>query len=898
MTSARDLPYTALPGCSTPGPARVLAVGLLSMLFSTPLPACAEGPEGESERTALEQALGAARAHHGAGRQEEALAAYREVAEAAEATAPSLAAIAYNNRCLLLFERTEYRAARTDCERALELRRGLGDEQRLARTLNNLGLVLQYLGRYREAGERFGEALGLNRLRGDVSAVVLNHANLGNLALTVGDYEEALRHLARAESLAQKHRDEPWGREQIRVARLNRGAVFEKLGAYREGLRLYREMAAEREAMDPVRWATLRVNMGVLYRNLGDPVTAVTAFEEALAVFRQRGQQALESNALLNLALARHRNLGQPEAAEEHYRQALELARGSGDRTEEMQDLFYLGQLLLEQGRLSEAEMYFTRGLDVSEAAGSAEGRWSTLRGLGEIDLAQGEPEEALDHLLQAIEEIERVRASLRRPGRRAGYFGDKRPVYGAAVIALAELERRSPDQGHAEHALELVQRAKARELQEALSPSPGVAPLSTEELRTRTGKGRVLELFRAGETGPTRRGDRLFAWTFDRSGLAMHDLGPSEPLLAAVHEVHRSLRAGREPPPGGVQRLSRALLGKTDLLAGDPRILRIAPDGGFFYLPFELLEDPTSGRLLVERTTLSYLPTASLLPASGDGPRHRSSRAGSRFLGLGDPVLQEEVDAPAAEPATTVDLLASRFRLQPLPAAARELRAIARRFPGEALVRTGDQATEQILRREASQGARVVHLATHTLMDERLGTGGAVVLTPSEKDDGLLTPDEIAGMDFRVDLTVLASCRSALGSAADGQALASLTGSLLAAGSSGVIATLWDVEDEATAVFMSQLYHGLSRGLPPAEALRATKLRLRTHPAWGRPHLWAGYVLIGHAEPMTDPPFLGRWGWAIMAGLSAALIMALWERRRRRPSDPAGSVLQRPTWF
>jgi len=867
------------------------------MLFAAPLPARPAGSEGEPEHTALEQALDAARAHHRAGRQERALAAYREVAEAAEATAPALAAIAYNNRCLLLFEHTEYRAARADCERALELRRGLGDDQRLARSLNNLGLVLQYLGRYQEAAERFEEALGLNRLQGDVPAVVLNHANLGNLALAVGDYEEALRHLARAESLAQKNRDEPWGPVQIRVARLNRGAVFEKLGAYREGLRLYRQIAAERDAMDPVRWATLRVNMGVLYRNLGDPVTAVTAFEEALAVFRQRGQEALQSNALLNLALARHRNLGQPEAAEELYRRALELARRSGDRTEEMQDLFYLGQLLLEQERLSEAETYFTRGLEVAAAAGSAEGRWSTLRGLGEVDLAQGEPEEALDHLLQAIEEIERVRASLRRPSRRAGYFGDKRPVYGVAVSALAELERRSPDQGHAEHALELVQRAKARELQEALSPSPGVAPLSAEELRTRAGKGRVLELFRVGETGPTGGGNRLYAWVFDRDGLAMHVLGSAEPLLAAVHAIHRSLRAGREPSPGDVERLSRALLGETDLLAGDPRLLRVAPDGGFFYLPFELLEDPASGRLLVERTTVSYLPTASLLPAAGDGPRHRPSRAGSRFLGLGDPVLQDEGDA-AAEPATTVDLLASRFRLQPLPAAASELRAIARRFPGETLVRTRERATEQALRREVSRGARVVHLATHTLMDERLGTGGAVVLTPSENEDGLLTPDEIADMDFQVDLTVLASCRSALGSVADGQALASLTGSLLAAGSSAVIATLWDVEDEATAVFMSHLYHELSRGLSPAEALRATKRRLRAHPAWGRPHLWAGYVLIGHAGPVAEPPFLGRWGWAVMAGLATALIVALWERRRRRPPDPAGSVLQEPTWF
>ena len=833
--------------------------------------------------------LDTARDHHRAGRWQKALRAYRQVAEAAETDDPATAAIAYNNRCYLSTQQAEYRAALEDCERALELRRNLGDERRLARTLNNLGLVLQHLGRYDEAGIRFEEALELNRRSDDPAAVVLNRANLGNLAITRGDYEGALRHLDHAERVARRHEDRPWAAEQLLIVRLNRGVVFEKLGAYREALQLYQEVIAESERrdlpMDPGHRAALEVNLGVLYRNLGDPVTAIAAFEAAVEIFRELGDEASLSNALLNLALARHHNLGELEAAEATYRRALELARRSGDRSEEVQDLYYLGELLRERDRLAEAEIIFSRGLEVARASGSAEGLWSTLRGLGETALAAARPREALEYLLQALDEIERVRASLRQPSRRAGYFGDKRPVYGSTVAVLAELARREPNRDHARRALEIVQRAKARELLEAMGSNPGMAPLTATELQMRTRGARVIELFIA-------RG-RLYAWVFGTEFLRMHDLGPAKPMLEKVSEVHRHLASGREPPAIAVGELSRILVHDTGLVKGEagalPGRLRIAPDGRFFYLPFEILQDPATGRSLVEEVAVSYLPCASLLPPVEVREARQETPDGEAlgFLGFGDP----QVPAPEETGATSAVLLASRFHLQPLVAAERELITVARQVPGESRVYTREAATEEVFRREVVRGARVVHLATHTLVDERLdgaaGSGAAVLFTPAENDDGMLTPTEIGALEIRADLTVLASCRSALGSMADGHALASLTGSLLAAGSSAVVATLWDVEDEASAVFMEQLYHGLGRGLAPSEALHAAKRRLRTHRRWGRPHLWAGYVLVGEAPPVVERSLLATWGWALMAGVATSLLVVLWSWRRRIPAVP-----------
>ncbi len=123
---------------------------------------------------------------------------------------------------------------------------------------------------------------------------------------------------------------------------------------------------------------------------------------------------------------------------------------------------------------------------------------------------------------------------------------------------------------------------------------------------------------------------------------------------------------------------------------------------------------------------------------------------------------------------------------------------------------------------------------------------------------------------------TELATCRSALGGIEDGRAFASLTGSFLTAGSSAVVASLWDVGDEASAAFMSQFYYQLGRGHAPASALRRAKLRLRADPAWDRPELWAAFILIGDAPGVTQRRLIPLWAW-----IAAALVISLWVVRR-----------------
>lgn len=842
----------------------------LVFLLASPLPA-------------LPPDLDTARSLHSAGKLREAAAAYRAVAEATAATDLQTSATARNNACAVLNELGDFRAALDECETALRLRRLQQNPLRLARTLNNAGLSLHYLGEYGEAEKRFREALEMNRIAGDVEGQVINFSNLGLVATSRGRYNHALDMHGIAATLAGRHTDEPWAAAQVRISRINQGVILEKLGAYREALDLYKQVLLQESELDPLRRAMLGVNTGVVYRNLGDPVSAQAAFRKAIALYEAEGDLAGLSNAWLNLGLVHHLNLRQPRQAEEALRRALRFARASGDRSEEVQDLFYLGRLLLEQGRIDEAGAAFRQSLEAAEASGSAEGRWSALEGLGRVAAARGdrghrgENARGVELLEQAMDEIEKVRSSLQRSTLRSHFFGERRPVYALAVELLARMEAREPGAGHAQRALEIVQRAKIRELLDMLgSPRRSASPLLAGALQEKVGDGLLLEYF-LGEKD-------LFLWAVRRGGIRMANLGPYEPIQADAVAVHQALSRRQAPDPARLDRLSRLLLVPAGGGAGlaDPLTeVRIAPDGALRYLPFELLAEPGSAAsLLVDRAPVSYLPSGSAL----GWLRRLESTPVYTLVGFGSPTIPQ---------GSAAGDLAARYRLPPLPGAERELQAIARLLPGRHGLFSGAEAGEEHLRNSLVSGARIVHLATHAVIDERPGRGAAILLAPSDADDGLLYPEEIVNLTYRADLTVLAGCRTALGPGSqEGDALASLTGAFLASGSPGVIATLWDVGDDATAAFMEQLYHELGKGRRPADALRRTKRRFRQDPRWNRPELWAGYVLVGDV-PRVVYTNRARYvvGVLILAAIALAPVFLDWRvaRRLKHPQNRKG---------
>jgi CHAT domain-containing protein len=145
----------------------------------------------------------------------------------------------------------------------------------------------------------------------------------------------------------------------------------------------------------------------------------------------------------------------------------------------------------------------------------------------------------------------------------------------------------------------------------------------------------------------------------------------------------------------------------------------------------------------------------------------------------------------------------------------------------------------------------RLVHFATHGLVDSRYPALSALALSQFDErgvpQNGFLRLHDIYGLDLNADLVVLSACETALGREIRGEGLMGLTQGFLYAGARGVVASLWQVPDRATAELMARFYgHLLNDGLQPAEALGKAQLSMAAERRWSHPYYWGGFVLVG----------------------------------------------------
>ena len=271
-------------------------------------------------------------------------------------------------------------------------------------------------------------------------------------------------------------------------------------------------------------------------------------------------------------------------------------------------------------------------------------------------------------------------------------------------------------------------------------------------------------------------------------------------------------------------------------------RLLTIEPHGPLFRLSFAALLDE-NGTYLIEKYPLHYTPAAAVLQFTATS--RKSDQAG-RFLLVADPSLS----ATAADSSP----------LPPLPGARREVQAIARLLqPGAATVLAGAEATEERFR-SLLNDKTVIHLATHGIIRDDQPLDSFLALGASGSGDGRLTAQSIYGLDLQADLVVLSACRSGLGKIS-GDGIVGLARAFFYAGTSSVVATLWDVADEPAGRMMPQFYRALIRLPHKSRALRAAQLQLLRDLRAGRvrvatadgevvlpehPLFWAAYVLLG----------------------------------------------------
>jgi CHAT domain-containing protein len=185
-------------------------------------------------------------------------------------------------------------------------------------------------------------------------------------------------------------------------------------------------------------------------------------------------------------------------------------------------------------------------------------------------------------------------------------------------------------------------------------------------------------------------------------------------------------------------------------------------------------------------------------------------------------------------------DLKDPRFDI---PFTVTEVNSIASFFP-DSKVLIKSQATKSAFKSLAAS-YDILHLACHGIFDANKPMDSSLLLTPSIMDDGRLTTSEIFDLEFNAGLVTLSACSSGMSRIRAGDETIGLPRAFIYAGIPSIVASLWNVNDESTALLMKKFYSNL-KTLSKAEALQQAQLSLLKDKKYASPYFWAAFYLIG----------------------------------------------------
>lgn len=350
-----------------------------------------------------------------------------------------------------------------------------------------------------------------------------------------------------------------------------------------------------------------------------------------------------------------------------------------------------------------------------------------------------------------------------------------------------------------------------------------------------------------------------------DQRGLGLAQ-GPAENVEAFAAASNALYKAVIEPAAG---------------LIGEKRLLVVA-DGALNYVPFEALvktregADYASLNYLIKSNEIVYAPSASVIAAIRAGTPAASS--GGAVLVIADPIFNADdarlkgmrvaqtsgesrglglaLESAVKDVAGSADVPSAssgHFRLARLlgtRAEAEEIANIARTGGAKPEVWIDLGANEENVQNRDVTSFRVVHIATHGLLNvERPQFTGVVLsLVGNTTADGFLRTDEIFNLKMGAPLVMLSACETGLGKEKRGEGVIGLTRAFMYAGAPTVGVSLWSVADKSTAELMTDFYRRYlgTTHTPAAGAMREAQLAMIAGKKHSAPFYWAPFVLVG----------------------------------------------------
>lgn len=752
------------------------------------------------------------------------------IAREAEPIAISLAdrtlrARVWNSIALNLRELGEFEEAAAYFWRGLDLQRAAGNHLEQSRVLRNLAMLHSMLGDFVAAEDLAREAHTQASAAGDAMFQQLTLTAVGIQQMWQGRQGDAIATFRRAQAAAVGARSPAIDGEvllNIAVAEFQRGNFETSQATARAALALTKEY--------PAAQALMRSLLGRAALKLGRPREAMDLLMAANQEWKALGEAAhryyvLEADVWMVRAM-----------------------RALGNAS---------GALALNQRLLTELEQTYGRvALDENSRATARASLSGSYVEAIDMLFALGRVEEAFD-----LSERYRARAFIESMTEWRG---------GAAATLTVEDRRREQDlaqqisgfqrslwsmavtdPGRAALELSLSRLEQDRDTfrRTMRQKNPRLAELRYPSLRTAAAHraaseaGTVTLAFVLGE-------ERSFVWAISARGLSAALLPARVNIDRSIERFTKAIAArpaiGRAVSASTLdteaRSLYRMLLGPVETaLAGANRLV-VVPDGSLHHVPFEALKQ-RDGAYLVQRFSVSVTPSLTALAALEEAA---PPSGGHTLLAFADPSSTAHSVRDAERRS------GSRRELTALPFTRTETRAIASTFGrGAARVYVGAAAGEGALKREPLADYRYIHFATHAYTDDIRPGRSVIVLSldAGKTDDGLLQPAEIMALRLNADLVTLSACGTGLGRIHNGEGIVGLSRAFFYAGARSVTASLWNVNDAATAALMKKYYGELTNGSRKDDALRVAKLAMMASKDRAHPYYWAPFVLLGSAR-------------------------------------------------
>lgn len=861
--------------------------GYYEITLNEPRPATAR----DESRLAAEQAVSEGeilRARKTAASLPQALEKFRQAVSLWQALdEPYETAVALYGRCLTHRMLGESPEAVTDCEESAETMIALGDNYGEAVARTGRAWAYIYLGEVGKSFSDFTTSLTIRRRIGDRQGESLDLLGIGWAHVLRDENDEALDYFQQSLRVLDVAGD-PRGRH-VRLGAI--GEVYRRTNRPAQAVGYLTQALQRARAAGNDRGGEAETLTGIGWCRyvLGQLSQAHDSFAEALPIRRAVGDRTGEAATTLGLAHVERAqgNLYNARLDVEAALTIIESMRARVGNQPLRLSFFAMAQdyyefyidLLMQMHRLDPGRGFAVAALEASERA-RARSLLDLLNEAG-VDVRQGVPSDL----------VERERTLRLRLNSAASYQRQLLSdtfTSAQAAAAAKEVEDLSA-------ALSEVE-ARMRRASPRYAALTQARPLSAAEIQSEVATDDTLLLeYTLGR-------ERSFLWAVSPAGVTAYELPGRQEIEQAAGRVRDLLTARGRTVAGETfeqrrarveaadaqyeveaARLSRLLITPAAAQIKAKRLVIVAP-GVLQLTAFGALPVPKPSSKgyspLILNHELVTLPSASTIAMLRRVSQHRElpkkhiailadpifSRSDERFAETAPHhSMADDAVPPRPQPAVadggngvvghTVPATYAGPSYGALPRLFRtrwEAEQIAALAPqGEVVESLDFSANRETALGPAVGGSRIVHFATHAILDDERPELTGIVLSMFGPDghprDGFLRAHDIFNLKLSADLVILSACRTALGRDFKGEGLVGLARAFMYAGAPRVVGSLWSSDDKASAELMVRFYRKmLKEGLRPAAALRMAQVEMWRDKRWRQPYFWSGFVLQG----------------------------------------------------